>query len=602
MKTKQTKIKKVDMRLKKNRMAFDGLNEDGTPIKKSQAISTRLPEVIVEYDFRKDGVIERRQKHFADAHRAKRFYIKKESLDKNPTLRKVEEQKAITPPVKVEPKKPEITFKTVVESEVCDDKVTIKVMLDDGSYFITHKLLEVGEYGKKGHHFTLPPVNDRVAKHLVTFLCGMKKGAYNRLKTQLARIAERQSKMRNKAERKRPIVGPNTPTKTIVDIKFDKKFRSLVVKLNDGTEFTSDRLKVYNDREHPDHRITDWGAFGGTFFNGLSKAKFAELQRRNLMLIEKQQAAAEVVMAKELSTWKKAVQMSWNKAFTRFTVTLEDGKSLRSDKVEMVHIDTQYKDGEVDRKWARNLKKNTGKYFLVFNGQPVWDFIPDKTWAFFKKRNTQYVKRTAEQREEEAKIAQQLDVARKQVVEKLKGEKPVKQPKAPKSAKIDKAKDAFGNPADSGCGKINAAIFKIGAGKLFQVADIDKVVKPLGINHASSHLRTLTQKGYLIKTDKGFKMKPIAGAKVEEPKITLESATKLVKESTAAVDKVRGKKAPRKSYRLEIGKGHKPSNKRQPKAAAKPVKGVKTATATKSPKTTTSKARSTPAKKGKKAK
>lgn len=53
-------------------------------VKKSQPISTRMPEVIIEYTSRGRRV----QKHFKNAHKAKSFYIKC-SLEADPKVLKV---------------------------------------------------------------------------------------------------------------------------------------------------------------------------------------------------------------------------------------------------------------------------------------------------------------------------------------------------------------------------------------------------------------------------------------------------------------------------------------------------------------------------------
>ena len=58
-----------------------------------QAISTRLPEIFVEYDC--DG--QRLTKHFKDARQARRFYTQQFELDNNPSLLRSDSMSATTP-------------------------------------------------------------------------------------------------------------------------------------------------------------------------------------------------------------------------------------------------------------------------------------------------------------------------------------------------------------------------------------------------------------------------------------------------------------------------------------------------------------------------
>lgn len=88
-------------------------------------------------------------------------------------------------------------------------------------------------------------------------------------------------------------------------------------------------------------------------------------------------------LKKWANSWPVAIALTWNKAFSRFTFELEDGRKVRTDKIEFVGAS---KDAERS---------------MIAGGIRIADGIPDKTWTFFNKRNREYIGRLMAQRRRE---------------------------------------------------------------------------------------------------------------------------------------------------------------------------------------------------------
>jgi hypothetical protein len=505
--------------------------------KKSQPIMRRLPEVVVEYDFRKDGKVERRQKHFADANQAKRFFLKKDIKGKNPKVLKTEA--AAQPKPKPEPN---IGNWTTVEF---DDKKKTFSDRNEAQSFVDKLNAEGRANGKKAYEGTLvirkatlaeafpsEPVNPDYKPQLkatgdptqTTAEVDGKPIDEEAVKAE----AKKKAKQLKRKHKKGTLLWKQADTKTIVGAKWQKPegafYDRWLIKYADGTEIFTSQLSIVHSREHEDHHLRISGV---PAIDELSNKQYEEVLRRSAQYAQQQANRYKAGLTNFRAS--KPVQKEMEKRISKKALKLE--APLTPAEIELA------------KKLAETANFYATTVSVFFKAEA--DRLKNPHTSNFTDGAVAAILAKAEINPLACSIriiqyAQNL--ANRMVPRIVPGGPQIGTPELAKQHEADKDKkpamqvvaseggtttayvavkqdkrgevDVFGNRIKSGKGKINAEILAAKPGTLFTGELIDKIdLKTIQTkSRTRRHFKKLAAKGFLQVVKNGYRLPDAAGA------------------------------------------------------------------------------------------
>jgi hypothetical protein len=529
------------------------------------AISTRTAQVAVEYDFKTNGKIERRRKHFKEAHKARRFFCVKDEAGKNPKVLRGEEAKP--PPAYVplprEPRPRSLAEAFPPEPVNPGWQPTLKATGDPTKTM----------YDAEGNK----PYGDGDQLTEEQIVAEAKKKV----------DAKKAAKQLRRKQKKAVELWRNKDTKTIskvVWVKTNSIYERWLVKFSDGTEEITQHLTVVHARDHQDHHLRI-GSVG--YIDGLTNKNYEEVLRRAADFARR--AAARYTAGLANFRASEPVQKEMEKRISK--------KALKGDvPFEPTEIELAKKLAETANYYCttpsvffkaeeERLKSPHAMQFTnaVVDGILAKEGI-DKLACTI--RVIQYAIRLFNQ------MTPRLEIGGEQIgtpelakeAERVKKEKAVTVTAKDGSTKTVTKKvstpkegpevDAFGNRRKSGKGDINAEILKHAVGTVFTTAMIDAIdTKTIGTkSRTRRHFKKLAIKGFLEVTKKGYKLLAAGatGTPAKEP-----TAEPVAKAKAAANRKAKAKAAPKakpakKVAKKGTGKATAAPSKPAAKAKAKP--------------------------------
>jgi hypothetical protein len=543
--------------------------------KKSQPISTRLPEVVVEYDFHKDGKVERRQKHFADANQAKRFFLKKDIKGKNPKVLKTE--------VAAQPKpKPETNIGNWT-TVICDDEKKVFADRKDGQAYYD-ELKKSGKGSKieirkatLAEAFPSEPVNPDYKPQLkatgdptqTTAEVDGKPIDEEAVKAE----AKKKAKQLKRKHKKGTLLWKQADTKTIVGAKWQKPegafYDRWLIKYADGTEIFTSQLSIVHSREHEDHHLRISGV---PAIDELSNKQYEEVLRRSAQYAQQQANRYKAGLTNFRAS--KPVQKEMEKRISKKALKLE--APLTPAEIELAK-----KLAETANFYATTVSVFFKAEVDRLKNPHTSNFTDGAVAAILAKaeinplacsiRIIQYAQNLANRMVPRiVPGGPQIgtpELAKQHEADKDK--KPAMQVVASESgttttavaSKQDKRGevDVFGNRIKSGKGKINAEILAAKPGTLFTGELIDKIdLKTIQTkSRTRRHFKKLAAKGFLQVVKNGYRLPDAAGAG------NVAKADSKPAKAKAAAKASKAKKEPAKPARKAKAGKAKPAKQRK---------------------------------------
>lgn len=531
--------------------------------KKTKAISTRTAAVHIEYDFRKDGVVERRRKFFesSDSKEARAFFVEKMTKNKNPKVIGDGDTKASDRNAKRIAKQKEQTDNYMALANA------IMEPNKEPNAIERHLAESKAEPRAKSLVEAFPPEPvDPNAKQLIRATGDETKTEVVEPATEPAKTEPAVGKGKRRKNKKNMIgLWASKTTRTVVGVKWVQPKNGVyprwLVKFSDKTEVTTSRLTVIHSREHADHHLAvcSLGSPDELCYDKMSNKDYEEVLRRSADYYRKAAGSSKQLLQNFRS--QASPQKEMGKAMTKKMIKEEpltdEEKALAKSVAEIanklcvvpasfvmlpaqhVKLNRKPEDFELDKYGLDELKVTMRiiQYATRLHRQmaPRIDVggapLEPGQGGLWKEPETK----------EEEKAAKQAERAQR------KAEKAAKkaEPKTPKEV------DAFGNRVGTETAEINAAIISIGDTEF----DLDDLMKKTGFPRGrfSSHLRTLTLRGFIFRTKDGWRRvgkKDVKGSEKSE-------APKAKEEPKAKPSKKPAQKAPAKG---KAGKG-KPAKK-----------------------------------------
>lgn len=497
---------------------------------KKTAIMARTAPCVIEYDFKKDGVITRRQKHFDDAHAAKAFFVEKDVKGKKPMVLKT----PVAPPAK--PQAPTNTPKPRLKDVFPVDPLPA------------------------GHKPQLQATGDPTETKLD--LNGNKPGALvpdQLTDAEIKAEAKKAAKQLKRKQKKGDLLWKQPDTKTVVAAKWQKPIGAFydrwLIKYSDGTETLTSQLSVIHSREHKDHHLR---VAGTPAIDQLTNKQYEEVLRRSAQYAQQQANRYKQGLANFRGT--DTVQKEMDKRISK--------KALKQE-APLTPLEVELAKGLAE---AANCYCVSPSAFFKTEEERSKSvhtaMLTDTTvQGIFEQRGIDKLACTI-------RIVQFARHLHSKMTPRLKPNGPqIGTPELAKQHEADAAKaktvvvtstdadgkvvtkvqsgdgvDKFGNRIKSGKGKINAEILAAAPGTLFTVELIDKIdAKTIATkSRTRRHFKKLSIKGFLVATPKGYRLADDPKAKGTAPAAPAKPA-KAAKSKAKAANAKAGKKEPRKA-------------------------------------------------------